>query len=170
LQLRVTGTKDVLKLAPDPKKAAPYNKAAKKSGQSVVIQGVMLPGKDLKALTPLVVNEVKQGIHAINDHECARASAFGRTQLFLALYVGGHVAVLCPSLSAGAVRFGGTVASVLSEAPRLQARNGACDPGDPAACQAASRFSRIALWCSAALYLIGCFSAYLPGPILVRFD
>jgi hypothetical protein len=49
----------VLNLAPDPKNAAPYNEAAKKSGQPVVIQGVMLPGKDLKALTPLVVNQVK---------------------------------------------------------------------------------------------------------------
>ena len=55
-------------------------------------------------------------------------------------------------------------------APRLQARTGACDPKDPAACQTASRFSRIVLWCSAVLYLIGCFSAYLLGPILVRFD
>ena len=55
-------------------------------------------------------------------------------------------------------------------APNLQAKNAACDPDDPAACQTASRFSRIVLWCSAALYLIGCFTAYLLGPILVRFD
>lgn len=55
-------------------------------------------------------------------------------------------------------------------APKLQARNGACDPNDPAACQTASRFSRIVLWCSAGLYLIGCFPAYLLGPILVHFD
>ena len=55
-------------------------------------------------------------------------------------------------------------------APKLQMRNGACDPSDPAACQAASRFSRIVLWCSAGLYLIGFFSAYLLGPILVKFD
>jgi hypothetical protein len=55
-------------------------------------------------------------------------------------------------------------------APRLQARTGACDPNDPSACQTASRFSRIVLWSSAVLYLIGCFSAYLLGPILVRFD
>ncbi len=55
-------------------------------------------------------------------------------------------------------------------APRLQARSGSCDPSDPSACQTASRFSRVVLWCSALLYLIGCFSAYLLGPILVHFD
>src|ERR1700759_1059214 len=51
-------------------------------------------------------------------------------------------------------------------APRLQARSGTCDPKNPGACQTASRFSRTVLWCSAVLYLIGCFSAYLLGPIL----
>ena len=55
-------------------------------------------------------------------------------------------------------------------APKLQAKNEACDPNDPGACQTASRFSRIVLWCSAVLYLIGCFTAYLLGPILVRLD
>src|SRR3954454_1945091 len=55
-------------------------------------------------------------------------------------------------------------------APRIQAKYGACDPNDPSACQTASRFSRAILWCSAALYLIGCFTAYLLGPILVHFD
>jgi mercuric ion transport protein len=55
-------------------------------------------------------------------------------------------------------------------APNLQVRSGACDPSAPAACQTASRFSRMVLWCSAALYLAGCFTAYLLGPILVRFD
>lgn len=55
-------------------------------------------------------------------------------------------------------------------APKVQAKKGSCDPSDPAACQTASRFSRIVLWCSAVLYLIGCFTAYLLGPILVRFD
>jgi mercuric ion transport protein len=55
-------------------------------------------------------------------------------------------------------------------APRLQIRNGACDPNDPAACHTASRFSRIILWCSAVLYIVGCFTAYVLGPLLVRFD
>src|SRR5205814_3988799 len=59
---------------------------------------------------------------------------------------------------------------VYALAPRLQVRSGACDPNDPVGCQTAGRFSRIVLWCSAGLYLIGCFTAYLLGPILVRLD
>ncbi|HEX4772926.1 MAG TPA: hypothetical protein VH351_18980 [Bryobacteraceae bacterium] len=70
---------------------------------------------------------------------------------------------------AGVLIFGNFV-YVYALAPKLQARTGACDPNDPAACQTASRFSRIVLWCSAALYLVGCFSAYLLGPILMHFD
>lgn len=72
-------------------------------------------------------------------------------------------------LVAGVLIFG-NFGYVYSLAPRLQARSGACDPNDPKACQTASRFSRIVLWCSAVLYLIGCFSAYLLGPILIHFD
>src|SRR5215475_12403989 len=37
LQLKVSGTKDVLDLAPDPKNAAVYNEAGKKVGQSVAV-------------------------------------------------------------------------------------------------------------------------------------
>src|SRR5690349_876735 len=48
LQLNVSGTKDVLNLTPDPRNAGAYTEAAKKVGQSVVIQGVMVPGRDLK--------------------------------------------------------------------------------------------------------------------------
>ena len=59
LQLKVSGTRDVLDLARDPKNAAAYEAAAKKLGQTVVIQGVMVPGKDLKAMTPLQINQVK---------------------------------------------------------------------------------------------------------------
>ncbi len=59
---------------------------------------------------------------------------------------------------------------VYAVAPKVQAKNGACDPNDPTGCQTASRFSRIVLWCSAVLYLIGCFTAYLLGPILIHFD
>jgi len=55
-------------------------------------------------------------------------------------------------------------------APRLQAGAGACDPNDATPCRTASRFSRVVLWCSAVLYLTGCFTAYLLGPLLVRFD
>ncbi|HKD08984.1 MAG TPA: heavy metal-associated domain-containing protein [Bryobacteraceae bacterium] len=59
LRLTVTGTKDVLDLAADPKNAAAYGEAGKRVGQAVVIQGLMTPGKDLKAATPLQVNQVK---------------------------------------------------------------------------------------------------------------
>ena len=59
---------------------------------------------------------------------------------------------------------------VYGAVPRLQARSGACDPHDPTPCQTAGRFSRIMLWCSAGLYLIGCFTAYLLGPILMHLD
>ncbi len=64
----------------------------------------------------------------------------------------------------------GNFVYVYAIAPRLQARTGACDQSDAGACQMASRFSRIVLWCSAVLYLIGCFTAYFLGPILVHFD
>jgi mercuric ion transport protein len=59
---------------------------------------------------------------------------------------------------------------VYGVAPKLQAKNGACDPNAPAACQTASRFTRVVLWFSAIVYLIGCFTAYLLGPILIHFD
>src|SRR5579862_8895676 len=59
---------------------------------------------------------------------------------------------------------------VYAVAPKLQLKGGVCDPSDPAACRAASSLSRAALWCSAVLYLVGCFSAYVLGPILVHFD
>ena len=65
---------------------------------------------------------------------------------------------------------GGNFLYLYVVAPKLQLRDGACDPTDPLACQSASRFSRIILWCSGVLYLIGFFSAYVLGPILVKFD
>ena len=68
------------------------------------------------------------------------------------------------------ILIGSNFVYVYTVAPRLQARRGACDPNDPAACQIVSRFSRIVLWCSATLYLIGCFSAYVLGRILIYFD
>jgi len=59
LQLKVSGTKDILDLTPDPKNTGSYKAAAEKAGQTIVIQGAMTPGKDLKALTPLQVTQVK---------------------------------------------------------------------------------------------------------------
>ena len=52
--------------------------------------------------------------------------------------------------------------------PRLRAR--ACDPNDPEACEVASRFSKVVLWLSAALFLAGFFVAFFLGPILARLD
>jgi copper chaperone CopZ len=59
LQLKVTGTKDVLALVADPKNPAAYAEASKKLGQTITVQGVMVPGKDLKAPVPLQVGQVK---------------------------------------------------------------------------------------------------------------
>src|SRR3954452_21466707 len=59
LQLRVSGTKDILALVADPKNAVAYSGAPKKLGQTVTIQGVMVPGNDLKASVPLQVGQVK---------------------------------------------------------------------------------------------------------------
>lgn len=55
-------------------------------------------------------------------------------------------------------------------APRLQAQGAACSPDAPEACQTASRFSRIVLWMSAVIYLVGFFTAFLLGRILMRLD
>ncbi|MDQ2839903.1 MAG: heavy-metal-associated domain-containing protein [Acidobacteriota bacterium] len=59
LQLKVSGTKDILALVADPKSPAVYSEAPKKLGETVIIQGVMVPGKDLKASVPLQVGHVK---------------------------------------------------------------------------------------------------------------
>jgi len=52
--------------------------------------------------------------------------------------------------------------------PRLRAR--ACDPQNPEACEVASRFSKVVLWLSAALFLAGFFVAFFLGPILAHLD
>ena len=59
LQLKVSGTQDTLPLSTDQKNSSAYGEASKRLGQTVVIQGVMLPGKDLKASVPLQVGQVK---------------------------------------------------------------------------------------------------------------
>lgn len=59
---------------------------------------------------------------------------------------------------------------VYALAPRLQARGNACPVDAPEACSTASKVSRAVLWLSAALYLVGFFSAYLLGPLLIRLD
>jgi mercuric ion transport protein len=53
-------------------------------------------------------------------------------------------------------------------APRFRPQE--CSPDDPAACEDASRFSKVLLWVSAAIYAAGFFVAYILGPILTRMD
>jgi hypothetical protein len=53
-------------------------------------------------------------------------------------------------------------------APRLQAHAEACPREAPERCETASRMSKVMLWLSAALYLIGFFSAFVLGPLLFR--
>jgi len=55
-------------------------------------------------------------------------------------------------------------------APRLQAKAESCPPDNPQACEAAGRFSRVVLLIAGCLYAVGFFSAYLLGPLLMRFD
>jgi mercuric ion transport protein len=50
--------------------------------------------------------------------------------------------------------------------PKLQTAGQTCPVGQPSACGTASRISRAILWVSAAIYLVGFFSAYLLAPIL----
>lgn len=51
-------------------------------------------------------------------------------------------------------------------APRLRATMETCPVDQPGACGSASRVSRWMLWLSAAIYLVGFFSAYWLGPML----
>ncbi len=67
------------------------------------------------------------------------------------------------------VLIGGNLAYVYVVGPRLQARGEACPADAPAACNSASRFSRVVLWISAAIYAAGVFSAFVLGPLLMRF-
>lgn len=53
-------------------------------------------------------------------------------------------------------------------APRWRAK--ACAPENPAACEEASRVSRVLLWLSAALYCAGFFVAFVLGPMLRKMD
>jgi hypothetical protein len=64
---------------------------------------------------------------------------------------------------------GGNLLYVYALAPRLQRQGTACPADAPDACASASRFSRVVLWVSAGIYGIGVFSAYVLGPLLMRF-
>ena len=64
---------------------------------------------------------------------------------------------------------GGNLLYVYMIAPRLQKAGAACPVDAPKACAYTSRFSRIVLWVSAAIYAVGVFSAFVLGPLLMRF-
>lgn len=49
-------------------------------------------------------------------------------------------------------------------------RRAECSADDPTACDDASRLSKILLWASAVIFVIGFFVAYVLGPILTRLD
>lgn len=59
LQLKVSGTTEILALASNPKIPTAYSEGLTKINQRVVIRGVMAPAKDLKARVPLQVDQVK---------------------------------------------------------------------------------------------------------------
>ncbi len=59
LHLNVSGTTDILALAVNPKNPVVYKELPQKLGQSVIVQGLMEPGKDLKAPVALQVDKVK---------------------------------------------------------------------------------------------------------------
>ena|SRR5215469_9882009 len=54
-------------------------------------------------------------------------------------------------------------------APRLRNTGAVCLSNAPDACNAAGRFSRVVLWISTAIYGVGAFSAFILGPLLMRF-
>ena len=58
-QLKVSGTDQALALTVDPKNTEVQNEVHRKLGQTVVLQGAMVPGKDFKSPVPLQVNQVK---------------------------------------------------------------------------------------------------------------
>ena len=64
----------------------------------------------------------------------------------------------------------GNVLYIYKLAPALRRERAACPTDAPEACNTASRISRIVLWLSAALYVIGLLAAYVVGPVLVRLD
>ena len=68
------------------------------------------------------------------------------------------------------ILIGGNFVYTYMLAPKLQSGGAACAVDAPEACEQASTLSRTVLWISACLYCVGLFSAYLLGPLLMRFD
>lgn len=61
-------------------------------------------------------------------------------------------------------------AYVYALAPRLRTENQSCPVDEPTACGTADRVSRIVLWISVGIYVVGFCAAYLLGPFLVWSD
>ena len=59
---------------------------------------------------------------------------------------------------------------VYALAPRLLVARGACPADDPSACATATRVSRVILWLSTGLFLLGFSVAYLLPIVLTRID
>lgn len=55
-------------------------------------------------------------------------------------------------------------------APRLRLQAAGCPTDGAAACDTVGRVSRVVLWNSAGIYLLGFFVSYVLGPILMRLD
>lgn len=53
--------------------------------------------------------------------------------------------------------------------PRFRAAGEACPIDEPSACSTADKVSRVTLWTSAVIYLVGFFGAFVLGPLLVGF-
>jgi hypothetical protein len=64
----------------------------------------------------------------------------------------------------------GNFVYVFRIAPKMKAAGQSCPVDQPNACGPASRMSRVILWISGGIYLVGFFSAYLLGPILRFVD
>jgi mercuric ion transport protein len=58
---------------------------------------------------------------------------------------------------------------VYAISPRLRAQGDACGLDTPETCTKASRVSRTLLWISGGIYCVGVVSAYVLGPLLMRF-
>jgi hypothetical protein len=54
-------------------------------------------------------------------------------------------------------------------APRWRAAGETCPIDEVNACSTADRLSRVTLWTSAVIYLVGFFAAFILGPLLLRF-
>jgi copper chaperone CopZ len=59
LQLRVSGSGELITLSPDPKQPGIYKDGRAHAGQEVSVRGVMRPAKDLKSSVPLQVIEIR---------------------------------------------------------------------------------------------------------------